>query len=92
MASRTAVVAMIAPEIWRMDFSAASRGESFSSFMRRLTFSITMIASSTTIPIARMSPNNVTRLMENPSSFMAANVPTILTGIASTGTSAMRHD
>ncbi|MCY1211913.1 hypothetical protein D9M72_236340 [compost metagenome] len=43
------------------------------------------MASSTTMPMASTMPNSVSRLMENPSMYMPAKVPTRDTGIASTG-------
>ena len=64
MASSTAVVAMTGPVTSSMDFHAASRGESPSCSMRRVTFSVTTMASSTTTPMARISPKRVMRLME----------------------------
>ena len=64
IASRTEVVAMIGEVTCCMDLIAASRGESPSSSIRRFTFSMTTIASSTTIPIARIRPKRVMRLME----------------------------
>ena len=58
--------------------------------MLRSTFSTTTIASSTTMPIARISPNIVGRLTEKPNSFIAANVPMSETGIAAIGMSVER--
>src|SRR5690606_33695986 len=55
------------------------------SSMWRSTFSTTTIASSTTMPIASTSPNRVRVLIENPSRYSTANVPTIDTGTASSG-------
>ncbi len=43
------------------------------------------MASSTTSPMARTSPNSESVLMENPSSGNTANVPTSETGTASSG-------
>lgn len=62
----TTATPMSAPVIWRMDLKAASLGESFSSRMRRSTFSTTIMASSTSSPIASTMPNSVRVLMENP--------------------------
>jgi hypothetical protein len=53
--------------------------------MLRSTFSTTTIASSTTMPIASTSPNRVKVLIEKPSTYSAANVPTIDTGTAING-------
>ena len=49
------------------------------------TFSITIIASSTTIPTARTNPNKVKRLIEYPNKYIPANVPIIDMGIAIIG-------
>jgi hypothetical protein len=48
-------------------------------------FSITIIASSTTIPIARTKPNRVSKLILNPKAYIPANAPTIDTGTAIKG-------
>ena len=48
-------------------------------------FSTTMIASSTTRPIARTSPHIVSVLIENPKAAIIANVATSETGIAIIG-------
>ena len=91
MASRTEVVAMIGEGTCCMDLIAASRGESPSSSIRRFTFSMTTIASSTTIPIARIRPKRVMRLIEYPRTDIAAKVPTSETGIAMVGTRVERQ-
>ena len=59
--------------------------------MRRSVFSITTMASSTTMPIASTSANSVSTLMVNPSSSRPRNVPTTLTGTASIGMSVARQ-
>ena len=51
------------------------------------TFSITIIASSTTIPIARTKPNKVNKLILNPKAYIPANAPIIDTGTAKIGIS-----
>ena len=53
--------------------------------MMRSTFSRTTIASSTTMPMASTRPNNVRRLIENPSARSTPKVPMIDTGTASIG-------
>ena len=53
--------------------------------MWRSTFSTTTIASSTTMPIASTNPNNVSVLIEYPSTYSTAKVPTTDTGTASNG-------
>ena len=74
-----------------MVLTAASRALRPSSSMRRLTLSITTMASSTTTPMARIRPKSVIRLMLNPTIFMKANVPTRETGMAMDGTSVARQ-
>ena len=54
-------------------------------------FSITTIASSTTMPVARMMPNSVSVLMEKSISLMNANAPTSDTGIVIVGMSVLRQ-
>ena len=64
--------------------SVASLGES-PWWMCDSTASTTTIASSTTRPIARISPKSERVLSENPSMGKTANVPTSETGTASSG-------
>ena len=59
-------VAITAKVTWRVPSTPAISGDSPSS-MRRCTFSSTTIASSTTMPIARMSASRVSTLIEKPS-------------------------
>ena len=54
-------------------------------------FSITTIASSTTMPVARMMPKSVSVLIEKPSSLMNANAPMSDTGIVIAGMSVLRQ-
>ena len=91
IASNTAVVAITGPVTSCMDLTAASYGERCSSSIRRFTFSITTIASSTTIPMARISPKSVIKFIEYPIHCNTANVPINETGIASVGTSVARQ-
>ncbi len=84
-AHNTSTMAITGPVTSPMALIAASRGGRPSLAMIRSTFSSTTIASSTTMPIARTSPNRVNRLMENPSMYMPANVPMIEIGTAMTG-------
>ena len=49
------------------------------------TASTTTMASSTTIPIAKIKANNVSRLIEYPNRFKKKNVPIIDTGTAMAG-------
>ncbi len=62
------------------------------SLTKRAMFSMTTIASSTTSPVASVSPNSVSVLIEKPSAFMSANVPISETGIVMAGISVVRHD
>ena len=55
------------------------------------TPSTTTIASSTTIPIASTTANNVSRLIENPIAAIPANAPMIVTGTVVAGTSVARQ-
>ena len=84
-AARTTVIAITAPVIWPMALRVASLGGSFSSVMIRSTFSITTIASSTTMPIARTIANRVSWLMVKPMIDMPRNVPSNATGITRVG-------
>ena len=54
--------------------------------MIRSTFSTTTIASSTTIPIARISPSKVIMFSENPNMSMTPKVPINEIGTAMAGT------
>ena len=59
--------------------------ESIPSPIHRSTFSRTTIASSTTMPMASTSPNNVRLFRLNPSKYMIASVPTSDTGTSIIG-------
>ena len=59
--------------------------------MWRSMFSITTIASSTTMPVASTIPKSVSVLIEKPNSLMNANVPTSETGIVTVGMSVLRQ-
>ena len=50
--------------------------------MLRSTFSTTTMASSITMPIARISPNSVSRFSEKPSAYMPLKAPTSATNTA----------
>ena len=63
-ASNTKVVAMIGPETCSIALVTASLMGNLSSFKIRSTFSITIMASSTTIPIASTKPKRVIVLIE----------------------------
>ncbi len=81
---------MIGPVTSRMAATVASRGERPRS-MFRSTFSTTTIASSTTIPMARIKPNSDSTLIEKPIKSISAKVPMIDTGTASNGMIEARH-
>jgi hypothetical protein len=67
-----------------MAWWAAAAGDRPSSMLRS-TFSTTTMASSTTMPIASTRPNRLSVLIEKPSRYSAAKVPTTDTGTASSG-------
>ena len=78
-------MATTAPVIWPMALTVASIGDRPSSVMMRSTFSITTIASSTTMPIASTMPNSESWLMVKPIRYMPRNVPISATGITRVG-------
>ncbi len=84
-ASRTSVVATTAPPTSYIVLLAASLGDRPSSFMSRIVFSVTMIESSTTMPMAKIKPNKLRLLIERPAASMTAKVPINDTGIATVG-------
>ena len=87
----TRVVATMGPVTWAMARLAASLALSFSSSMRRWVFSTTTMASSTTMPMARMIANRETVLMDSPAASRTAKVPMIDPGMARTGTRVERQ-
>ena len=87
----TSTMAISARLTWRMARSAATAGGTRSWAMIRSTFSMTTIASSTTIPIASTSANKVSTLIESPRALRPRNVPMTLTGTASIGISVARQ-
>ena len=68
-----------------MDLRVASLGDKPSSLMMRSTFSTTTMASSTSRPMARTTPNMVNVLMEKPKAARAPKVPSRTTGTAMVG-------
>ena len=90
-AQSTSTIATTGPLTSCIAWIAASRGGLCSVVMIRSTFSSTTIASSTTMPIASTMPNSVRRLMEKPSRYMPAKVPTRDTGTARIGMSVARQ-
>ena len=87
----TSTMATTGPVTSSIALIVASLTGKCSSCMIRSTFSMTTMASSTTIPIANTRPNNVSVLMENPSSNIPANAPTIDTGTARHGINVARQ-
>ena len=57
-----------------------------------MTFSTTMMASSTTRPIASTNASSVSRLIEKPNTSMKVKVPTSESGIATTGINTERGE
>ena len=74
-----------------MDFAAASFAERPSRRMSDCVFSTTTIASSTSEPMTRMSPNIVRTLTVKPAAPRNANDPMSEIGIASAGTNVARQ-
>ncbi len=87
----TTAMATTAPEICPIALRVASFGDSPSSSMMRSTFSITTIASSTTMPITSTMPNSVSWLIVNPVIHMPRNPPISATGITSRAMIVMRR-
>ena len=90
-ATSDSTIATSAPATCRMARSAATFADTFSVAMMRSTFSITTMASSTTMPIASTRANNVSTLIEKPRIQRPRNVPITLTGTASIGISVARQ-
>ena len=90
-AASTNDVAIKAPASPVMAFFVASYALRCSSSMMRSTFSTTTIASSTTIPMARIRPNKVSMLSEKPNISMKPKVPIREIGTATTGISVARQ-
>ena len=90
-ATSTMPMTTTAPKTSRMASMAARWALFFSSRMWRSMFSITTIASSTTMPVASTIPNSVSVLIENPNSLTNANVPISETGMVMAGMSVLRQ-
>jgi len=82
---------MTAPNTSRMASDAAWSDRLRYSWMWRSMFSITTIASSTTMPVASTIANRVSVLIENPITFANAKTPISETGIVSAGISVARQ-
>src|ERR1700742_2905850 len=87
----TSEVAMTALVTSAIASDVALCGAQCSSEIWRCTFSITTMASSTTSPVARVMPNNVSELMEKPNILMKAKVPTSETGMVMAGMTVARQ-
>ena len=90
-ADRTSAMATSAPPTSSIVRCAASRGD-MPWWRLRSTSSTTTIASSTTMPMARTSPNSESVFSEKPNACSTANVPMRDTGIATSGMTDARHD
>ena len=90
-ATSAIVVAITAKTISRVPSIAACFGSCPSSSWCRYAFSRTMIASSTTIPIARISASSVRLLIVKPSAYMTPNAAMIDVGMARPGMSVARR-
>ena len=89
--SNESVVATTAVAISCVALAAASRAESPYSSIWRKMFSCTTTASSTTMPIARISPSMVMLLSVKPITYINANVAIIDVGIESVAMSVVRQ-
>ncbi|MNZ72262.1 hypothetical protein D3C78_906370 [compost metagenome] len=90
-AHSTSTMATTGPATSSMARLAASLAFILWTCMLRSTFSITTMASSTTIPMASTMPNRVSMFTEKPMAAIPMKVPTIDTGTASTGISVARR-
>ena len=80
-----------APNTSRIASIADCRADFLNSRMWRSMFSITTIASSTTMPVARTMPKSVRTLIEKSNSLMNAKVPISDTGIVIAGMTVLRQ-
>jgi hypothetical protein len=90
-ATSTSAVAITAPNTSRIASDAASAAGLRNSCTCRSTFSITTMASSTTMPVARTIAKRVKVLIEKPRRLTKANVPMSETGMVSVGMSVARQ-
>ena len=90
-ASSTSELATTALVISFIAAAAPANGSIRFSLTKRAMFSMTTIASSTTSPVASVSPNKVSVLIENPRTFINANVPISETGMVIAGMSVVRQ-
>ena len=95
-ANNTSITPIIGPVISLIATSVIFRISTFSPFAsasssRRVTFSTTTMASSTTMAMANTKPNKVNVLMENPKSDITAKVPINDTGMVMQGIKTARQ-
>src|SRR6187200_2055015 len=90
-AMSTRPVASTAPNTSRIASDAACLALLPYSWMCRSMFSITTMASSTTMPVARMMPKSVRVLIEKPISLVNANAPISDTGMVTAGMIVLRQ-
>ena len=86
----TRVIEMTGPVTSLIARMVASRGACPRS-MWCMAFSTITMASSTTIPMARISPNSVSRLIEKPTKGINAKAPIMVMGTVVAGTSNARQ-
>ena len=84
-ANKTSTTPTIGPTISPIALVTASRAVYFPVSIYRDEFSTTTIASSTTMAIASINPNNVKVFTENPSAPITASVPINETGMVRQG-------
>ena len=90
-ATSTMPITTTAPNTSRIASIAARSAPFLYSDMWRSMFSITTIASSTTMPVASTIPNSVSVLIEKLNSLTKAKVPISETGIVIAGISVLRQ-
>ncbi len=90
-ATSTIPMTMTAEKTSRMASTDARYADLPYSRMCRSMFSITTIASSTTVPVASTMPKSVKVLIENPNNFTNAKVPMSDTGMVRAGIRVLRQ-
>ena len=90
-AMSTAVDAITGPVTSVMPSVMARRESQPFSVIRRTVFSVTRMASSTTMPITRIKPKRVRLLIDIPRPSNTANVPINETGMVMAGISVVRQ-
>ena len=90
-ASSTRVVATTGPATCSIARAVAAFADRPSVSIRRIVFSTTTMASSTTMPMASTSPNRVKVLIDSPRTSITPKVPSRETGIVTAGISVVRR-